>query len=134
MTNLVLAFEYMNLSTFPNAGIWMVICLKATSKNSTFRNDRRTFLKLLCALRFFLKSFCFFLNRIARYAQSKESRNLSSKIPQITCKAIFKSYLKFLLLLVNSLILSKVLLCLGVAMVLHRCCIGIIMPFDRIAF
>ena len=72
MTNLVLAFEYMNLSTFPNAGIWMVICLKATSKNSTFRNDRRTFLKLLCALRFFLKSFCFFLNRIARYAQSKE--------------------------------------------------------------
>ena len=29
-------------------------------------------LKLLRALRFFLKSFYFFLNRIARYAQSKE--------------------------------------------------------------
>ncbi|MBR5778622.1 MAG: hypothetical protein IKY22_09195, partial [Bacteroidales bacterium] len=39
------------------------------------------------------KSFYFFFNRIARYAQSKESRNLSSKIPQITCKAIFRSCL-----------------------------------------
>ena len=38
-------------------------------------------LKLLRALRFLPKSFYFFFNRIARYAQSKESRNLSSKIP-----------------------------------------------------
>ncbi|MBR3831007.1 MAG: hypothetical protein IKJ52_07120, partial [Muribaculaceae bacterium] len=40
---------------------------------------------------FFLKSFYFFFNRIARYAQSKESRNLPKKIPQITCKAIFRN-------------------------------------------
>jgi len=52
-------------------------------------------LKLLRALRFFLKSFYFFLNRIARYAQSKESRNLPKKIPQITCKAIFRNCLYF---------------------------------------
>ena len=50
-------------------------------------------LKLLRALRFFLKSFYFFLNRIARYAQSKESRNFPKKIPQITCKAIFRNCL-----------------------------------------
>ena len=50
-------------------------------------------LKLLRALRFFLKSFYFFLNRIARYAQSKESRNLLKKIPQITCKVIFRNCL-----------------------------------------
>ena len=37
-------------------------------------------LKLLRALRFFLKPFYFFFNRIARYAQSKESRNLLKKI------------------------------------------------------
>jgi len=37
------------------------------------------------------KSFYFFFNRIACYAQSKESRNLSNKIPQITCKAIFRN-------------------------------------------
>ena len=30
------------------------------------------FARLIATLRFFLKSFCFFLNRIARYAQSKE--------------------------------------------------------------
>jgi len=48
-------------------------------------------LKLLRALRFFLKPFYFFFNRIARYAQSKESRNLLKKIPQITCKAIFRN-------------------------------------------
>ena len=51
-------------------------------------------MKLLRALCFLPKSFYFFFNRIARYAQSKESRNLSSKIPQITCKAIFRSCLK----------------------------------------
>ena len=39
------------------------------------------------------KSFYFFFNRIARYAQSKETRNLSSKNSQITCKAIFRSCL-----------------------------------------
>ena len=49
--------------------------------------------ELLRDLRFLLKSFYFFFNRIARYVQSKESRNLSSKIPQITCKAIFRSCL-----------------------------------------
>ena len=32
------------------------------------------------ALRFFLKSFYFFFNRVARYTQSKESRNLPKKI------------------------------------------------------
>ena len=36
--------------------------------------------ELLRALRFFLESFYFFFNRIARYAQSKESRNLLKKI------------------------------------------------------
>jgi hypothetical protein len=50
-------------------------------------------LNLLRALRFFLKSFYFFFNRVARYTQSKESRNLPKKIPQITCKAIFRSCL-----------------------------------------
>ena len=43
----------------------------------------------------FLKFFYFFLNRIARYAQSKESRNFPKKIPQITCKAIFRNCLYF---------------------------------------
>ena len=38
-------------------------------------------LNLLRALRFLPKSFYFFFNRVARYTQSKESRNLSSKIP-----------------------------------------------------
>jgi hypothetical protein len=52
-------------------------------------------LNLLRALRFFLKYF--FFNRVARYTQSKESRNLSKKIPQITCKAIFRSCLKQLI-------------------------------------
>ena len=37
--------------------------------------------ELLRALRFFLESFYFFFNRIARYAQSKESRNFLKKIP-----------------------------------------------------
>ena len=46
------------------------------------------------ALRFFLKSFYFFFNRVARYTQSKESRNLPKKIPQITYKAIFRNCLK----------------------------------------
>ena len=49
--------------------------------------------ELLRALRFFLESFYFFFNRIARYAQSKENRNLLKKIPQFTCKAIFRSCL-----------------------------------------
>ena len=39
------------------------------------------FLELLRPLCFLPKSFDFFFNRIARYAQSKENRNLSSKIP-----------------------------------------------------
>ena len=50
-------------------------------------------MKLLRALRFFLESFYFFFNRIARYAQSKESRNLLKKIPQSSCKAILRSCL-----------------------------------------
>ena len=50
--------------------------------------------ELLRALRFFLKSFYFFFNRVARYTQSKESRNLPKKIPQITCKAIFRNCLE----------------------------------------
>ena len=37
--------------------------------------------ELLHALRFLPKSFYFFWGRIARYDGSKESRNLSSKIP-----------------------------------------------------
>ena len=44
--------------------------------------------KLLRALCFFLVYFCFFFNRVARYTQSKEDRNLLNKIPQITRKAI----------------------------------------------
>ena len=51
------------------------------------------FTRLIATLCFLPKSFYFFFNRIARYAQSKESRNLSSKIPLITCKAIFRSRL-----------------------------------------
>jgi len=50
--------------------------------------------ELLRALRFLPKSFYFFFNRISRYAQSKESRNLSSENSQITYKAIFRNYLK----------------------------------------
>ena len=53
------------------------------------------FLKeLLRALCFFLVYFCFFFNRVARYTQSKEDRNLLKKIPQITCKVIFRNCLK----------------------------------------
>ena len=95
----------------------------ATSKNSTFRINKKCSLKLLRALtlsmllsleianayallfsrliarlRFLPKSLYFFFNRIARYAQSKESKNLYNKIdevriPQITCKAIFRNCL-----------------------------------------
>ena len=36
--------------------------------------------ELLSALRFFLKSFYFFSGRIARYTQSKESRNLLKNV------------------------------------------------------
>ena len=61
------------------------------------RHIEKFFFKLLPALRFFLESFYFFFNRIARYAQSKESRNLLKKIPQITCKAIFRSCLNNIL-------------------------------------
>ena len=52
--------------------------------------------KLLSALRFFLEYFYFyfFFNHIAYYALSKENRNLTKKIPQINCKAIFISCLK----------------------------------------
>ena len=49
--------------------------------------------ELLRDLHFFLESFYLFFNRIARYAQSKESRNLLKKIPQITYKAIFRNCL-----------------------------------------
>ena len=49
------------------------------------------FTRLIATLRFFLESFYFFWGRIARYDGSKESRNLSSKIPQITCKAFFRN-------------------------------------------
>ena len=56
-----------------------------------FSKIEEIFFKLLCGLRFSPKSFYFFFNRIARYAQSKESRNLSSEIPQTTYKAIFRS-------------------------------------------
>ena len=55
------------------------------------------FTRLIATLRFFLEYFCFFFSRIARYAQSKGSRNLLKKIPQITCKVIFRSCLKELL-------------------------------------
>ena len=79
--------------------------IKATSKNSTFRLLRYFFRTFACfmlltslmlqsleranakALLFtrliatLPKSFDFFFNRIARYAQSKGNRNLSSKIP-----------------------------------------------------
>ena len=95
----------------------------ATSKNSTFRINKRLFfetfallsslmllpLKLLMHrialyllnrnVAFFLpKSFHSFFNRIACYAQSKESKNLSSNIdevsiPQTTYKAIFRNCL-----------------------------------------
>ena len=59
------------------------------------------FTRLIATLRFLPKSFYFFFNRIARYDGSKESRNLSSSIdevsiPQITCKAIFRSCLECL--------------------------------------
>ena len=101
---------------------WIIISrmglVKATFKNSTFRDYRRIFFEpfacftLLTSLMLLSleranakallftrliatlpKSFYFFFNRIARYDGSKESRNLSSKIPQITCKAIFRSCL-----------------------------------------
>jgi len=49
------------------------------------------FSRLIATLRFLPKSFYFFFNRIARYAQSKESRNLSGKNSQSTCKAIFRN-------------------------------------------
>ena len=51
------------------------------------------FTRLIATLRFLPKSFCFFWGRIARYDGSKETRNLSSKISQITYKAIFRSCL-----------------------------------------
>ncbi len=46
-----------------------------------FSKIEEFFFKLLRTLRFLPKSFYLFFNRIARYTQSKESRNLSSKIP-----------------------------------------------------
>jgi hypothetical protein len=54
------------------------------------------FTRLIATLRFLPKSFYFFLGRIAHYDGSKESRNLSSSIdevsiPQITSKAIFRN-------------------------------------------
>ena len=50
----------------------------------------------LCDLRFFLESFYFFFNRIARYTQSKESKKLLKKISQITYKAIFRTCLNIM--------------------------------------
>ena len=67
-------------------------------KISRLSKIEEIFFKLLCGLRFSPKSFYFFFNRIARYAQSKESRNLSSEILQTTYKAIFRSCLYFLYL------------------------------------
>ena len=52
------------------------------------------FARLIATLCFFPKPFYFVFNRIARYTQSKESRNLFIKIPQITGKAIFRNCLK----------------------------------------
>ena len=49
------------------------------------------FTRLLATFTFLPKSFYFFWGRIARYNGPKESRNLPEKIPQITCKAIFRS-------------------------------------------
>ncbi len=51
------------------------------------------FTRLIATLRFLSKSFYLFFNRIARYAQSKETRNLFNKNSQITCKAIFRNCL-----------------------------------------
>jgi hypothetical protein len=47
-----------------------------------------------CLIATLPKSFYFYFNRIVRYDGSKESRNLPKKIPQITCKAIFRNCLK----------------------------------------
>ena len=110
----------------------------ATSKNSTFRVVLHTFKRTFACFallaspmlltlgtadsktllftrlmrlrwRFFLKSFYFFFNCIARYAIEKESRNLSKKIPQITCKAIFRSCLaRKYWILIRVLFLSNV--------------------------
>jgi hypothetical protein len=68
--------------------------LRQLLKIPRFSKIEEIFFKLLCGLHFSPKSFYFFFNRIARYAQSKESRNLSSEIPQTTYKAIFRSCLK----------------------------------------
>ena len=54
--------------------------VKATSKIPRPLKYYHITKELLRALRFFLESFYFFFNRIARYAQSKESRNLSSNV------------------------------------------------------
>ena len=52
------------------------------------------FTRLLATFAFFYWNHSIsFFNYIARYAQSKESRNLPKKIPQITCKAIFRNCL-----------------------------------------
>ena len=74
-------------------GAYRDLKIRQLLKIPRFSKIEEIFFKLLCGLRFSPKSFYFFFNRIARYAQSKESRNLSSKIPQITCKAIFRSCL-----------------------------------------
>ena len=68
--------------------------LRQLLKIPRFSKIEEFFFKLLRALRFLPKSFYFFFNRIARYAQSKESRSHSSKKSQITCKAIFRNCLK----------------------------------------
>ena len=54
-------------------------------------------LKLLRALRFFLKSFYFFLNRIARYAQSKELEIFLRKFRKSPAKQFLEiAYKQFL--------------------------------------
>ena len=52
------------------------------------------FFKLLCGLRFSPKFFYFFFNRIARYAQSKESRNLSSEFLKAPTKQFLEVALR----------------------------------------
>ena len=54
------------------------------------------FTRLIATFTFFLpKSFYFFFNRIARYALQRRTSVRLQKNPQITCKAIFRSCLKY---------------------------------------
>lgn len=49
---------------------------------------------LLCALFFYLASFCLCVNRIDRYAHSPKSKIFSNKISQITTKLFIEVPLK----------------------------------------